>query len=356
MTKITDIRSKIDQVDEQLARLFEQRMQLSQQVASYKIDKGLSVRDPQREQSIISRNSAYIEDEQIRDYYINFEKGLIDLSCDYQSRLMEGLKVAYAGLPGAFAHCAALRMFPSSKHQSFNDFFQAYEACEKGEADIAVLPLENSFAGAVSAVSDLMFEGSLYVNQVIELEASHCLLACKDATLDSVKDVLSHPQALAQCAQFVRQQAYTPHETSTTAAAAKVVAERQNNTIAAIASIDCAELYGLKVLQQRIHSGATNSTRFAAFSRSPRLESDKRSHFIIMFTVRNEAGSLSKALNIIAAHSYNMSCLRSRPTKEHSWSYYFFLELEGNIYTPDGQDMMRELGTICDRLKLVGTY
>lgn len=353
---IDDIRQQIDIVDRELAALFERRMGLSKQVAEYKQDKALPISDPQREQLIIQRNSKLIQDDSLRDYYVSFERKIIELSCDYQQRLMQGLKVAYAGIPGAFGHSAAMRMFPSAQHISYKDFTQAYDACVSGDCDIVVLPLENSFAGEVSAVSDLMFFGSLYISQAIEVEAAHCLLASEGSSVESIQDVLSHPQALAQCADFIREQGYNTHETPTTAAAAEIVSKRDDASVAAIGSVDCAKIYNLKVLRTHINTSSANTTRFAAFSRSLSTQHGKKSHSILMFTVNNEAGALAKALNIIGVHGFNMSCLRSRPMKAANWQYYFYLELEGNIHSSDGADMLRELTSICDSLKYIGSF
>ena len=250
-------------------------------------------------------------------------------------------------------------MFPEAEAVGFSDFADAYRACEGGACDAVVLPIENSYAGEVSAVTDLMFSGSLYVNQVVEVEAVQNLLGCPGATREGIREVVSHPQALSQCASYIRERGYVTHGCHNTAAAAKLVAEKNDPTVAAIASEECAKLYSLEVLDRRINAASVNTTRFAAFSRSlnpdpPRRNMDR--HFILMFTVKNEAGSLAKTLNIIGAHGYNMSCLRSRPMKELMWNYYFYIELDGNVDTSEGRSMMLELGTICDKLKLVGAF
>jgi len=359
MDKLDEIRGRIDEIDTSLADLFEQRMKESRKVLEYKKEKGLSVRDPLREAEVVRRSSQRISDDTVREYFTTFEKNLISLSCAYQERLLRGLKVAYCGVPGAFASIAAGRMFPEAELHPYSDFAGAYGACETGECDVAVLPIENSFAGEVSAVTDLLFSGSLYVNQVVEIEAVQNLLACEGATLESIREVVSHPQALSQCAEYIRQHGYTPHEYHNTAAAAKMVADRKDPTVAAIASAESAELYGLKVIDRRINTGSVNTTRFAALSKSLRHDGVGErmgDHFILMFTVKNEAGSLANTLNIIGSHGYNMCCLRSRPMKELMWSYYFYIELDGNIDTEEGRNMLGELSSLCDRFKLVGSF
>ena len=360
MDNLDQIRKEIDGVDAQMAALFERRMELSREIIQYKMAHGLGVSDPAREAEVVRRNSALVADREIREYYINFEKHVIGLSRDWQRRLMSSLKVAYSGVPGAFAYIAASRMFPGAQLVSYPDFEQAYRSCEAGETDVVVLPFENSFAGEVSAVTDLMFSGSLYVNQAIEVEAEQNLLGLSGTDRSQIRKVYSHPQALAQCAEYIQRHGMQAREYSNTALAAKHVAEKQDPSCAAIGTAEAAELYGLQVLEPRINTSRTNTTRFAAFSRVLNLDTaNKRKmgkHFILMYTVKNEAGALAQTLNIIGAHNYNMYNLHSRPMKELLWNYYFFVELDGDIATEEGSSMLHELGPICDRLKLVGSF
>ncbi len=359
MDELKEIRKRINAIDAQIAGLFEQRMEESRKVGEYKAARALSVHDPVRESEVIARNSTLIRDDTVREYYVNFEKNLMSLSRAYQQRLTRGLKVAYAGVPGAFASMAVARMFPGAAQLPYRDFEQAYAACSSGEADVVVLPLENSFAGEVGAVTDLIFSGDLFVNQVIELEAVQNLLGCEGATPETVKEVFSHPQALSQCSAYIHERNYVTHEFPNTAEAAKMVAERGDTALAAIASEESAELYGLKVIDRHINTSGMNTTRFAAFSRTLSTDNGKRRmdrHFILTFTVKNEAGSLAKMLNIIGAHGFNMCSLRSRPMKNLKWNYYFYVELDGNVDTEEGQSMISELGTLCDRFRLAGSF
>jgi len=360
MDNLEEIRKEIDAVDAQLAPLFEQRMELARRVVAYKSAHGLAICDPGREQEVIRRGAQRIQDRDIREYYVRFQQDLMALSRDWQRRLGSGLKVAYSGVPGAFAYIAASRLYPGAELVSFADFAQAYRACEDGTADVAVLPFENSTEGEVSSVTDLMFSGSLYINQVIEVEAEQNLLGLPGADKAQIRKVYSHPQALAQCAEYLRRHGMEPREYANTALAAKRVAEKQDPACAAIGTAEAAELYGLEVLEPRINTSRTNTTRFAAFSRMLRLDtSNKRKmgkHFILMYTVKNEAGALAQTLNIIGAHNYNMCNLHSRPMKELLWNYYFFVELDGDVATDEGDSLLRELAPLCDRLKLVGSF
>lgn len=359
MSKLDDARKIINEVDQEMARLFEQRMKASEMVALYKKEHAMPIFDGAREDEIIKRNELLIETPIYREYYVNFLKNTIELSKSYQRRLMEGMIVAYSGVEGAFAHMAALKMFPFAKLISYPSFNEAYEAVVKGECDSCVLPVENSYAGDVGIVMDLIFSGSLYINQMIDLEVVQNLIGIKGAKLEDVKEVISHPQALQQSADFIKKYHLVETETTNTAVAAKLVAEKKDQSLCAIASSLTAKLYNLEILVPNVNTSKNNTTRFATFSRSqsmPRATSKMGEHFIIVFTVKNEAGALAQTLNIIGSHGFNMRNLRSRPMKELMWNYYFYVELEGNINTADGKDMLRELESLCDRLKLVGTY
>lgn len=356
---LNEARSKINEIDKKMAKLFEERMQASYEVAEYKIKHALPIYDPSREQEVINKNTSHIEDDVVKEYYVNFLKGTMDISKKYQSRIMNGMKVAYSGVEGAFAHIAAMRMFPNATYVNYSDFTSAYNAVVNGECDTCVLPLENSFAGDVGLVMDLMFSGSLFINQVIEIEIVHNLLAKKGANIKDIKKVYSHQQALAQCAKYIEEHKFETVEAVNTAMAAKFVADGESLEVAAIASADTAKLYDLDILESNINESRNNTTRFGAFSRV--LNKDSKSsqlsnHFILVFTVKNEAGALAKTLNIIGSHGFNMRSLRSRPMKELIWNYYFYVELEGDITSNEGSDMIRALGIFCDKLKVVGIY
>lgn len=359
MNKLDELRKNINQIDEKMAKLFEERMKTSEAVAAYKAENALPIFDASREKEVIARNINYITDEVICEYYVNFLQNTMDISKKYQSRLMTGIKVAYSGVEGAYAHLAAIRMFPKALYIPFPDFQSAYHAVENGECDVCVLPLENSYAGEVGTVMDLIFSGSLHINQVVEMEIMHNIMAKKGATLKDIVTVISHSQALSQCAKYIEKHNFKTMESVNTAVSAKKVAEGDDLTIAAIASTDTAKLYDLEILESNINASRNNTTRFGAFSRTLNTNtssSKMNKNFILVFTVKNEAGALAKTLNIIGSHGFNMRALRSRPMKELIWNYYFYVELQGDINSQDGKDMLRALNIFCDKLKLVGTY
>lgn len=359
MNEIEEARKEINEIDKQMALLYEKRMKAGRVIADYKRANALSVLDTNREHTVIEKNSSYVVDPIIKEYYVKFITEVMKESRDYQHRLNEGMKVAYTGVEGAFAYIASKKMFPNAKIIGYPDFTAAYKSVIDGECDTVVLPVENSTAGDVGIVMDLIFSGPLYISQMENVDIIQNLLAVKGATRQTIKTVYSHPQALAQCADYIKDNGYNQIEYINTAIAAKDVSLSNDKTIAAIASSETAKLYNLEIIDKAINSNRNNTTRFACFSRNrvdipSNITSDAR--FILVFTVTNEAGSLAKALNIIGSNGFNMMNLRSRPMKGLSWSYYFFCELEGNVNTEAGRDLLIQLNTVCDRLKLVGTY
>ncbi len=360
MDELKEYRSSISDIDKKMAALFEERMKNCKKIAEYKQKNGLSIKDAKREDELISANKALIEDDEIRPYYVSFLKNNMSLSCSYQQMLMNGMRVAYSGVEGAFAYIAAKKMFPGAQLVASADFVEAYKSVEAGESDCAVLPIENSLAGEVGTVMDLMYSGTLYVNQIYDLPVSHHLLATPGASIDDIRTVISHPQALNQCGKYIKKHGLSAETAENTAVAAKLIAERGDKTVGAIASEATAEIYGLDVLDHDIQDSGINSTRFAVFSRSLNTHDNnikyENESFILVFTVKNEAGALASTLNIIGAHGYNMRSLKSRPMKDLQWNYYFYIEAEGNIHTQNGKDMLQELSALCAGLKLVGTY
>ena len=356
MDKLLQARKEIDEIDAQMAELFCRRMNASAEVAKYKQENGLAVFDEKREQEVIEKNALRVESETLKSYYISYIKNLMNLSKNYQHFLLEGMKIAYNGVPGAFGYIAAEKIFPDGLPVSYGDFAAAYAAVENGDCDCAVLPIENSYAGDVTQVMDLMFFGSLHVSGIYDLEVVQNLVGTKDATIADVRKVISHPQALGQCAEYLKLHGYEICEATNTAVAAKSVAQNNDKSVAAIASESAAGLYGLRVLEKAINKSGTNTTRFAVFTRAKPVNTENDNHFVMFFTVNNEAGSLGKAVSIIGEHGFNLQALKSRPTKDLNWEYYFYVEGRGNIGGENGQIMVSRLSKVCRSVKVAGSF
>ena len=360
MKDLQEARNEINEVDREMAALFVRRMKAAEAVAAYKRENGLPILDAAREREVIERNAARIDDPALKAYYIRFLTETMAVSRAYQSRLLNGMRVAYSGTVGAFAHIAAGKIFESGEKVAFGSFPDAYRAVEQGDCDAAVLPLENSYAGEVGQVIDMLFSGPLFVSGVYELPVVHDLVGLPGADKAGIKTVVSHPQALSQCAGYLKKTGYAQIQYENTAMAAKYVSESGDPTLAAICSEECAALFGLSVLDRHINESRSNTTKFGVFTRLERRpetgKDDPHNRFLLLFTVRNEAGSLAEAINVLARHGCNMTVLRSRPMKELLWSYYFYIECEGTLTEEKERQILKELSGCCDRLKLAGVY
>ncbi|MBR5444625.1 MAG: chorismate mutase [Clostridia bacterium] len=353
--KLEEARKIINDVDRQMAELFVKRMRAAEMVYDHKKEFGLPILDSKRENEVIEKNSALVEDEVLKEYYIEYLKHLMSLSRAYQQRIQSGLRIAYSGVEGAFAYIAAGRIFPSGNRISHSDFKATYDAVVNGTCDVAVIPIENSYAGEVGQTMDLIFSGSLFINGIYELEIHQNLLGVPGATVADIRKVTSHPQAINQSREYIEMHGFETEETNNTALAARKIAEKNDKTLGAIASVETAEIYGLQVLAANIHTSNDNTTRFAVLSKV-QASAPSLSSTVLMFTVKHEAGSLASAIGIIGRYGYSMTALRSRPVRKHSWQYYFYVEIEGTTDTPNGRKMIQELNKVCDQLKVAGTF
>ena len=353
---IAEARKNIDRIDRKMAELFAERMQAAAVVAAYKEEHGLPVEDKAREAEMIARNTERLPPA-YRPYYRNFLVGTITESKRYQRLLVSGLRVAYSGVEGAFAHVATMRIFgePGEK-VACPDFATAYRSVESGACHCAVLPIENSYAGDVGQVMDLAWRGSLTISGIYDLPLSQCLLAKPGVTLAEVREVVSHPQALAQCQPYLRRQGWIQTTAVNTAVAARTVAAGERREVAVIAARETADLYGLQVLENDINEQKSNTTRFAVFSPAACEIKPSDNHFVLLFSCKNQPGALGDAMSVISRHDYNLKCLKSHPTGVENWAYYFYAEGEGNLGTEAGQTMRRELERVCNSVRVLGSF
>ena len=354
--QLLEARKQINEIDREMARLFEARMNAVRQVAEYKKRAGIPVLDSAREAEVLAKNAALLQDESLKTYYVNYLTYNMALSRKFQHDLLEGQRVAFSGVPGAFADIAAARIFPDGVRVPCADFKAAYDAVVSGECECAVLPVENSTNGDVSKVLDLAYTGSLWLSGLYDLEIEQCLLAVKGTEISRIQSVSSHPQALGQCAEYIRRHRWSEKEAVNTALAAKELAALGDPTQAVIASRETAALYGLQILERKINQSSANVTRFAVFSRTRKEAHPGDTHFAMIFTVKNEAGSLMRAMQAIGEHGFNLSTLTSRPTKESNWEYYFYVEGEGCIASPRGKAMLDALGAVCGSIRVLGSF
>ncbi len=355
--EMLEARDKICAIDKEMAELFVKRMACAETIANYKSRQGLQIYDAKREQELLQRNVGYVEELSLRPYYKQFMQNMMDVSKNYQRMVIQGLRIAYCGIEGSFASIAAGRLFPEGHLVPCKSFKEAYEKVSQGECNLAVLPIENSYAGEVTQVMELMYGGDLYINGVYSLRVSQNLLGVPGSSLGEIKKVISHPQALAQCEDYIYTHEFESIQAVNTAMAARQVAEMKDPTVAAIASKETADIYGLTLLDHDINKDLLNTTKFAVFS--PNMETSVNADmdtFILMFTVKNEAGGLAGALNLMGAHGFSMRVLRSHPLKTLQWQYYFYAEVEGRVNTPEGESMLKALKAYCANVKVLGSF
>lgn len=355
MDGLQQARQTIDRVDREMAALFSERMQAAAVIAAYKEEHGLPIEDRAREEALLERNSSLVPPA-YRPYYKSFLTELMAQSKSYQRLLNGGNSVAYSGVEGAFAHVAALRIFGDCRAVPCPDFATAYRRVESGECGCAVLPIENSYAGDVGQVMDLAYRGSLSISGIYDLPLSQCLLAKPGVGIDEIREVVSHPQALAQCLPYLKKHGWIQTTAVNTAVAAQSVAQGERREVAVIAAHETAALYGLNVLENDINEQRSNTTRFAVFTPSACEVKPGDRHFVLLFSCKNSPGSLGDAISVISRHDYNLKCLKSHPTGVENWEYYFYAEGEGCLATEAGQAMLRELGGVCSSVRVLGSF
>ncbi len=373
---LDESREKIDRIDRELVKLFCERMQVSADVAEYKRSVGMPVTDAARERALLSKVSA-LAGEDMEDYTRTLYATVLSISKAYQherlntsSRLKEKIekaknetpyrfperaKVACQGVEGAYSLKAAEKLFDCpevSFHKTFGDVFAAIES---GECRYGVLPIENSTAGSVTQIYDLMSEHRFYIVRSLRLKVDHCLLAKKGTKKEDITEVVSHPQALSQCAGYLAKMdgvKQTPF--ANTAKAAEFVKGAENG-VAAIANRECAELYGLAVIDEDIQDNGNNYTRFICISKTPEIYpgADKTS---IILTVPHKPGSLSRLLAQIDAMHINLTKLESRPIPGHDFEFLFYFDLESPIESPALLRLLGELESTSEKFRYLGTY
>ena len=376
MLDLQEIRKNIDEVDRELVKLFEKRMALTTSVAEYKMETGKKVLDREREQAKLEAIEKLVENDVNKRGINEIFTQIMAASRKYQYGLLEAngnskrepymavdelekkdCKVVYQGVEGAYAYIALKRFFGEDADcYNVKTWREAMKAVECGEADYAVLPIENSTAGNVVDVFDLLQEYNNYIVAETYLEVDHALLGVKGSAMDDIHMVCSHPQALMQCAKFLKEhEAWKQVEKTNTALSAKYVAEQGDKSIAAIASVEAAELYGLEVLKEKINTEEGNTTRFVIVS-NKRMFLKNAGKVSICFETEHTSGSLYDILSHIIYNGLNMTKIESRPIEGKAWQFRFFVDFTGNIDDVNVKNALRGIEEEALSIKLLGNY
>lgn len=375
MSDLNMIRENIDKTDQEIIKLLEKRIGLAKEVADYKLKTGKAVFDPVREAEKLERVRRLVEaDENKADIAKIFEQ-IMQNSRKIQYRQLEengqskldpyeimdevrkdGVKVAYQGIEGAYSHIAARRFFGSGADTyKVNTWRDAIKEVLEDKADFAVLPIENSTAGSVTEIYDLLFEYPVYIVAETFVKINHALLGLPGARISDIKKVYSHPQAFFQCDGFLeKHKDWERKTTSNTALSAKLIKELGSVENAAIASEEAA-LYGLDILEKNINDLKNNTTRFVIIFGKRRFRKDAGKVSVI-FETANEKGSLYNLLSPIVSNDLNMIKIESRPMHSKVWDSRFFVDFEGNLRDVAVKNALRAIYEESKYMRLLGNY
>ena len=374
---LTEIRKDIDKIDDELVRLFCARMNLSAQVADYKKANNMPILVPARERAIL-QNVAEKAGPEMANYTRVLYSMLFELSRSYQSKrngelsaLYEEISqsiertpklfpqtpiVACQGVEGAYSQIACEKIFKSPFIMYFKNFEAVFTAIELGMCQYGILPIENSTAGSVTKVYDLMIKHNFSIVRTFRLKIDHNLLVIPGTQLSDIKTVYSHEQAINQCSEFLQSlPGVNVIPVANTAVAAEMVAKSARHDVAALSSRSCAELYGLECLAASVQDKGNNRTRFICISKNLEIYpgSDKTS---IMMILPPKPGSLYRGLARLYTLGINVTKLESRPIPAREFEFMLYFDLETSIYSEEFVQLICELDELCEEFKYLGSY
>ena len=370
------LRGRLDRIDRQMVELFKERMAVSGQVAGYKKEKGLPVLDTGRERALLARVGE-LAGEDLADYTQSVYRTILSASRSYQhtrlelnSHVYDGIRkalentpnlfpqrptVACQGIEGAYSQIACDHLFKAPTILFFQTFDHVFKAVESGMCQYGILPIENSTAGSVNAVYDLMIRHNFSIVRSARLKVSHNLLAKHGTRPEDIKEIFSHQQAISQCADYLAAKGIKATVVANTAVAARMVAQSDRSDVAALSSRFCAEQYGLNILQENVQDQDNNYTRFICISKNPEIYpgADRTS---LMMVLPHRPGSLYNVLDKFYALNINLQKLESRPLPDREFEFMFYFDLECSVYAPEMERLFRDLESESEQLRYLGTY
>ena len=370
-----DLRKQIDSVDEQIVSLYEERMDICKHVAEVKIETGKKVFDREREKEKIARVKSLTHNDFNRTGIGELFEQIMSMSRKLQYQLLaekgsmgrlpfigvdslvdDRVRVVFQGAEGAYSQAAMHQYFGEEVNSFHVDTFRdACCAIEEGSADFAVLPIENSTAGIVNEIYDLLVEFENYIvgEQIIRIE--HCLLGVPGTRMEDIRTVFSHPQSLMQSARFLAEHDWKQISLPNNAFAARKVAQEGDCTQAAIASEYAGKVYGLEVLKKPVNQSETNSTRFIIITNLKIFRKDAKK-VSICFEIAHESGSLYHMLSHFIYNNLNMTKIESRPIEGRNWEYRFFVDFDGNLADSAVKNALRGLRDEAQNMRILGNY
>ena len=377
MSELEQLRGDIDAIDRQIVDLMKRRMETVAQVAEYKKANNMPVLDTSRERALLSKVGQEAGEE-LADYVQSMYRTIMAASRSYEngklgrgSKVYDGIKkameetpqlfpqrptVACQGIEGAYSQIACDRLFKAPSIMYFQSFDHVFKAVESGMCQYGILPIENSTAGSVNAVYDLMIRHNFSIVRSARLKVSHNLLAKPGTKLEDIRDVYSHEQALHQCADYLAGlKNVAVHVVENTAVAARMVAQSDRSDVAALSSRFCAEQYDLEIVQDNVQDQDNNYTRFICISKKPEIYpgADRTS---LMMTLPHKPGTLYNVLAKFYALNINLQKLESRPLPNREFEFMFYFDVEASVYAPEMEKLFRDLEAESEQLRYLGTY
>ena len=377
MSELEQLRGDIDAIDRQIVDLMKRRMETVAQVAEYKKANNMPVLDTSRERALLSKVGQEAGEE-LADYVQSMYRTIMAASRSYEngklgrgSKVYDGIKkameetpqlfpqrptVACQGIEGAYSQIACDRLFKAPSIMYFQTFDHVFKAVESGMCQYGILPIENSTAGSVNAVYDLMIRHNFSIVRSARLKVSHNLLAKPGTKLEDIRDVYSHEQALHQCAGYLAGlKNVAVHVVENTAVAARMVAQSDRSDVAALSSRFCAEQYDLEIVQDNVQDQDNNYTRFICISKKPEIYpgADRTS---LMMTLPHKPGTLYNVLAKFYALNINLQKLESRPLPNREFEFMFYFDVEASVYAPELENLFRDLEAESEQLRYLGTY
>ena len=365
---LASLRDRIEAVDRKIIDLIAERMRIVEDVVEAKLAAASPFRDREREEALIGRLRAMATDAGIDPHEIErLYRVVMDMSVAHQERRVRErddapLRVTYQGVEGSYSHLAAQRRYGGRAGGAlltgFDSFRGAAHAVLTGAADLALLPIENTTAGSINETYDLLAAGGLSITGEVVAAIEHCLLALPGATLDELRVVMSHPQALAQCAAFFAQHPHlTPRQEVDTAGSARRVASSNDRTLAAIASSAAAKTYGLVILAQGIQTTTGNATRFVEIAPRPTpVPEDATAKTSLVLSLADRPGALGEVLLRFAAKNLSLTKIESRPIPEAPFTYRFYIDVLGHGASAPFVATLEDLKTLTTELRVLGSY
>ncbi|MDD6990018.1 bifunctional chorismate mutase/prephenate dehydratase [Ruminococcus sp.] len=372
MKDLGEIRIEIDKIDTELIELFKKRMDCAKAVGIYKKENNIPVLNQNRENEILDNveekggeygSHARLLFSNIMELSRALQHNIVGSGKKLRADILnasskmqtENVKVGYQGIKGGNGHEATLKLFPNGDAVNYKTFADVFDAVDREEVTYGVLPVENSTAGSVSAVYDLILKHRFYIVKALDLPIDYCLAGLKQSEFSDIEKVWSHPQSLSQCANYIAKNNFDSTPFENTAVAAREVASEKRLNVAAICSYKAAEEYGLKILDNHLQDDKGNTTRFIVISKTLCIP-ENANKISLCFSLPHVTGSLYGLLCRFNSLGLNLTKIESRPRKGKDFEYLFYLDFSGSVYSDNVIDLISQLSEEMPEFSFLGNY